>query len=916
MFQESGKRKSHVLAKDEQSFGAKSADGRDQKSFEDMERVNEVGVPEERRGVMKKTTCIAPTTKATSKILTHLTCLCHGIVRHDCSFLFVYDGGLQPIALEEALDVVSVWRTGDRDEASATFFAPEHIRPLAVKRMRLHTILKKYSSAVWFSHLYIDPLFSFYGDGVSKSEGEKDPRFDDGISRDPFVRWWSRVEGPRVTGFRGFGQGLIDGGLLLSRWKSGVGYDGYIFSPHTFPSQVALFTIDSWWFYGGSDLLVRVLSIMVSSIGVSSIRIVCFNQFENMPVGDDNTRSSASEAIVNGNGSSSSQNNVSMPFTPDQIMKLMSLISDKSGYGNAQANMAGINFISLLSKFKTFEEFKRWIIDSGANQHMVLSEELLDSIVDISDLNLTVEHPNGLVAKIKKNRNLKLNDKITLYDVLLVLEYYVNLISVYKLARDNKLFIGFDENKCYIQDLGNMISMGTGSQSDRLGHPVDQVLIELSKDLKISKDESFPPCEISHRAKQTREPFPNSDNRSTNVGDVIHLDVWGGIPLYFWTECVLIATYLINMLPSAVLKGKAPFEVLFRYKPSLNNLRCFGCLFFSIILNNSDKLSSRATKCVLLGYATNKKAYKLLSRDDKNIFYSRDVKFYEYFPYKINKSENVLSNDYEGTDHLNFLDTPYTSHNLSNDDNCQDTNSDSNVLGSISDTDDSETDTTKNVSDTDEVARHEEVNNVDSLSHSATLHDSLEFNNDNNIGISEDNTINDNSNVIRRSQRNTVLPQKFQDYVFEEKVKYEPKTFSEASKDKNWQTVMNTEMEALYKNNTWTLTKLPAGRKPVGKGIDYEESFSLIVKIATIRWCMTRSSTKELLLLLENPERVLRSRRKLFDNPSLVELNQPEEDKLYEIEEHIKEEVTEIMAETMEQYMRETREDYGSGVTI
>ncbi|GJS13843.1 retrotransposon protein, putative, ty1-copia subclass [Tanacetum coccineum] len=38
-----------------------------------------------------------------------------------------------------------------------------------------------------------------------------------------------------------------------------------------------------------------------------------------------------------------------------------------------------------------------------------------------------------------------------------------------------------------------------------------------------------------------------------------------------------------------------------------------------------------------------------------------------------------------------------------------------------------------------------------------------------------------------------------------------------------------------------------------------------------MKWCMTRSSTKELLSTLENPERVLRSRRKLFDNPSLVE---------------------------------------------
>ncbi|GKC09094.1 hypothetical protein Tco_1000704 [Tanacetum coccineum] len=59
------------------------------------------------------------------------------------------------------------------------------------------------------------------------------------------------------------------------------------------------------------------------------------------------------------------------------------------------------------------------------------------------------------------------------------------------------------------------------------------------------------------------------------------------------------------------------------------------------------------------------------------------------------------------------------------------------------------------------------------------------------------------------------------------------------------------------------------------------------------RWCMTRNSTKELLLPLENPERVLRSRRKLFDNPSLVELNPPEDNQLFEIEDHIEEEVTE-----------------------
>ncbi|GJT25641.1 hypothetical protein Tco_0895578, partial [Tanacetum coccineum] len=80
-------------------------------------------------------------------------------------------------------------------------------------------------------------------------------------------------------------------------------------------------------------------------------------------------------------------------------------------------------------------------------------------------------------------------------------------------------------------------------------------------------------------------------------------------------------------------------------------------------------------------------------------------------------------------------------------------------------------------------------------------------------------------------------------------------------------------------------------------------------------WCMTRSSTKELLSRFENPERVLRSKRKLFETPSLAESNLPEFDQISENEEHIKEEeVTTIMAETMEQYMSKTRDKIRSGV--
>ncbi|GJV92198.1 retrovirus-related pol polyprotein from transposon TNT 1-94 [Tanacetum coccineum] len=58
-----------------------------------------------------------------------------------------------------------------------------------------------------------------------------------------------------------------------------------------------------------------------------------------------------------------------------------------------------------------------------------------------------------------------------------------------------------------------------------------------------------------------------------------------------------------------------------------------------------------------------------------------------------------------------------------------------------------------------------------------------------------------------------------------------------------------------------------------------------------------------------------RSRRRLFDTPSLVESNSSEFDHNFDIEKQSEEEVRETMTEIMEQYMSKTRENYGSGVT-
>ncbi|GJX24745.1 ribonuclease H-like domain-containing protein [Tanacetum coccineum] len=61
----------------------------------------------------------------------------------------------------------------------------------------------------------------------------------------------------------------------------------------------------------------------------------------------------------------------------------------------------------------------------------------------------------------------------------------------------------------------------------RLGHPADPVLNVLKDSLNFDKRDNTSCCEICQRSKQTREAFPLSDHKLKNLGDLVHLDLWG-----------------------------------------------------------------------------------------------------------------------------------------------------------------------------------------------------------------------------------------------------------------------------------------------------------------------------------------------------------------------------------------------------
>ncbi|KAJ0855589.1 putative RNA-directed DNA polymerase [Helianthus annuus] len=354
----------------------------------------------------------------------------------------------------------------------------------------------------------------------------------------------------------------------------------------------------------------------------------------------------------------------------------------------------------------------------------------------------------------------------------------------------------------------------------------------------------------------------------------------GGLPLRYWSDCVLTAVYLINRLPSSVLNGRSPFEMMFGFSPSLSHLRNFGCLCFSTVLTDSDKFAYHADKCVFLGYSNFKKGYKLLSLDTKKIFFSRDVKFYEnVYPFKTKSFDSQETICGKNLNQLNFFDE-YASEIPDMPDDEEGTNGANNPISDDQQPLSPSTSAPVPVVDQSQQGGQESSSRQDD---SGRAEDTL--------GLDEDTNLSEGTYSIRKSSRNVIFPRKLSDYIVEGKVKYgiektvsysnlsvenlcfvsslnkmvEPSSYSEAIKDPRWIEAMNKEMEALYKNETWVLCELPKDRESIGcrwvykikykangeverfkarlvakgysqrEGVDFGETFSPVVKMVTIR---------------------------------------------------------------------------------
>lgn len=107
------------------------------------------------------------------------------------------------------------------------------------------------------------------------------------------------------------------------------------------------------------------------------------------------------------------------------------------------------------------------------------------------------------------------------------------------------------------------------------------------------------------------------------------------VPATHWVEAFFTSAYIGNKLPSSVLKDKSPYEVLENKKPDYSALRVFGSACYPCLRPQTDnKFDPRSLQCVFIGYHTQYKGYRCLHPPTGKVYISRHVIFDEsLFPF-------------------------------------------------------------------------------------------------------------------------------------------------------------------------------------------------------------------------------------------------------------------------------------------
>nr|GEV02778.1 reverse transcriptase domain-containing protein [Tanacetum cinerariifolium] len=175
------------------------------------------------------------------------------------------------------------------------------------------------------------------------------------------------------------------------------------------------------------------------------------------------------------------------------------------------------------------------------------------------------------------------------------------------------------------------------------------IVIGLPK-LKYIKDQLCSSCELSKakRSSFKSKVFPSSKGRL----NLLHMDLCGPMRVasingkkYILAEEIATTCYTQNRSIIILTHDKIAYHIINDRKPSIKHLHIFGCIrYITRDGENLDKMKEKRDLCILVGYSTQSKGYRVYNKRTRMIVESIHIRFDEIKEV----SETSIANDTSG----------------------------------------------------------------------------------------------------------------------------------------------------------------------------------------------------------------------------------------------------------------------------
>ncbi|KAK2574690.1 hypothetical protein KPH14_012973, partial [Odynerus spinipes] len=205
--------------------------------------------------------------------------------------------------------------------------------------------------------------------------------------------------------------------------------------------------------------------------------------------------------------------------------------------------------------------------------------------------------------------------------------YFATFVDDYSRHTTVAFLNSKDEIKDHIKRYIARVELETGKRVRRFRS--DNGKEYCNKDVKLYFEEKG----VKHEKSNVETPQMNGIAERTNrtLLDLVRSMLRSAhLPQKFWAEAVATAAYVRNRVSHTSLQDQIP-QVIWGGRPmSVRHLRVYGSLAYAHLPRQGQrKLDDRAAPCVLVGYSTQTRGYRLWCPQKQDVIVTKHVRFEE-----------------------------------------------------------------------------------------------------------------------------------------------------------------------------------------------------------------------------------------------------------------------------------------------